>query len=451
MNIIIVGAGAVGSAICAQLVAEGHNITLIDGERAALDKVTSRYDVVGIKGHGANVDTLREAGAEHADMLVAVTAEDEVNILCCAGASKLGVKHTVARVRSPEYSELVNLMKDEMNISFTINPELAAAKEIYRMLRFPSATKIETFCKGRVDLAELTIDEDSVLVGRSLNEIRGKLNIKFLICAVLRGEEAYIPSGDFVLQAGDVISFTAPDSELAEFFKAIGAYKHPVKNTVIAGCSRVTYYLEYYLKQSGIRSTVIDKDKERCRELAEFFKCTVICDDPTNEDVLLREGIDRADAFVAISDVDQENAIVSMYAKTLGEFKTVTMIRDIAYFDLFRGVGLGSIVSPKSSTAAYILRYVRSLSNAADYAIESLHRIVEDKVEASEFKINDSIEDITDIPFKSLKLKSGILVAAIVRGDEVIIPSGNDFIAMGDTVIIIARCGQIKEIKEILK
>ena len=451
MNIIIVGAGVVGSAICAQLVVEGHNITLIDEDRAALEKISSRYDVVGIKGHGANLETLRSAGAEHADMLVAVTAQDEVNILCCAGASKLGVKHTAARVRNPEYSELVKLMKDEMNISFTINPELAAAKEIYRMLRFPSATKIETFCGGRVDLAELVVDEECVLVGHSLNEIKSKLNIKFLICAVLRGDAAYIPSGDFVIQKGDIISFTAPDSELASFFKAIGAYKHPVKNMVIAGCSRVTYYLEHYLKKAGIRSTVIERDRERCRELAENFNCTVICDDPTKEDVLLREGIERTDAFAAISDVDQENAIVYMYAKTLGEFKIVTMIRDIAYLDLFRSVGLGSLVSPKSSTASYILRYVRSLSNAAGSEIESLHRIVDDKVEAFEFKINDSIEEITDIPFKSLRLRPGILVAAIVRGEEVIIPSGNDFITASDTVIIIARSGQIKEIKEILK
>lgn len=451
MNILIVGGGTVGTSICSQLALEGHNITLVDTNASQLTETANKYDVFGVAGSGADISVLRKAGADKADLLIAVTSSDEINILCCTAAKKLGTKYTIARVRNPEYNELMSLMKNEMNLSLTINPELAAAKEIYRMLRVPSATKIETFFKGRVEIAQFTVSDDSPLCGATLNDLRTKLSVKFLICAVLRDDEAHIPSGFFKLEAGDVVCLTAPDDEITKFFKAIGAYKHPVKDILIFGASRTTYYLQALLKGKRIRSTVIEEDPALCRELAEQFKCTVICDDGTKQEILAEEGLETKDAFLALSNVDEENAIVSMYAKSQNNKKVITMIHALSYVDLFSGVGLDSIVSPKTSTATFILRYVRSISNAQDFEIESMHRLMEDKVEALEFRIKDDIDRLTDIPLKELQLKKGFLIACILHDDKVMLPSGDSIITKGDTVIIVAVKGQIHSIKEILK
>lgn len=451
MNIVIVGGGTVGTAICSQLSNEGHDITIIDTNVATLTEISNRYDVFGVAGNGAEILALRKAGAEKADLLIAVTCEDEINILCCAAAKKLGTRHTIARVRNPEYSELMQLMKNEMNLSMTINPELAVAKEIHRLLRVPSATKIDSLCRGKVDLAEFVVEKDSVLCGTTLNDLRNKLNIRFLVCAVLRDGIAHIPKGSFVIEEGDVICLTAPDDELTKFFKAIGAYKRPVRDVLIVGGGRTTYYLQALLEKSKIHSTVIESNKSRCRELAEQYSCSIICDDGAKQEVLLEEGLENTDAFLALSDKDEDNAIVSMYAKTKNRHKIITMIKNISYIDLFKGAGLDSIVSPKSSTATFILRYVRSMANAQGSEIESLHKLMNDRVEALEFTIKDQVEGLTNIPLKQLKLRMGVLVACITRAGRVIIPSGDDAILNGDTVIIVTTEGQIKGIKEILK
>ena len=451
MKIVVVGAGSVGAAVCLQLASEGHDITLIDSSRETIAEITNRCEVVGIEGNGANIGLLRKAGAEKADLLIAITSEDEINILCCAAAKKLGTKNTVARVRNPEYSELMSLMQSDMNLSLTINPELAVAKEIYKMLRFPSATKIDSFCRGRVEMAEFTVRADLPICGISLNDLRAKLNIRFLICAVLRDGVAHIPTGNFSIKAGDVICFTLPDEELTRFFKAIGAYKHPVRDVLVVGGGRTTYYLEELLKRGKIHSTVIEKNKELCLELSEQFDCTVVCNDGTKQDVLLEEGLEKTDAFLALSDEDEENAIVSMYAKSCNANKIITMIKEIPYVELFKGVGFDSIVSPKFSTAAQILRFVRSMAQTGDSEIESLYKLMDEKVEALEFLIKEDIEGLTDTKLKELRLKSGILIACIVHRDKVVIPSGDDVIRRGDTVIIVTTTGQIKEIKEILR
>lgn len=451
MKIVVVGAGSVGAAVCLQLASEGHDITLIDSSRETIAEITNRCEVVGIEGNGANIGLLRKAGVEKADLLIAITSEDEINILCCAAAKKLGTKNTVARVRNPEYSELISLMQGDMNLSLTINPELAVAKEIYKMLRFPSATKIDSFCRGRVEMAEFTVRADLPICGISLNDLRAKLNIRFLICAVLRDGVAHIPTGNFSIQAGDVICFTLPDEELTRFFKAIGAYKHPVRDVLVVGGGRTTYYLEELLKRGKIHSTVIEKNKELCLDLSEQFDCTVVCNDGTKQDVLLEEGLEKTDAFLALSDEDEENAIVSMYAKSCNANKIITMIKEIPYVELFKSVGLDSIVSPKFSTAAQILRFVRSMAQTGDSEIESLYKLMDEKVEALEFLIKEEIEGLTDTKLKELRLKSGILIACIVHRDKVVIPSGDDVIRRGDTVIIVTTTGQIKEIKEILR
>lgn len=453
MKIVIIGGGTVGNAICKQLAGEGHDITVIDTDFSVLTEVSNTSDVFGVVGSGAQISTMQKADVMHADLVIAVTSSDEVNILCCTAARKLGAKHTVARVRNPEYSELMQLLKNEMNLSMTINPELAAAKEIYRMLRFPSAAKIDTFCRGRVELAEYIVPADSPICGVTLNELRSRLSIRFLVCGVLRDGQAIIPSGLFTPEAGDRLFVTMPDEEVSKFFKAIGAYKHPVKNVLIVGGGRTTYYLLGMLKKSKIDPTVIEEDKTLCREIAEEYSCTVINDSGTKQDLLLEEHLTDADAFLALSDNDEENAIVSMYAKNKQSHKVITLIGSMSYIDLFRDMGLDSVVSPKTSTAAYILRYVRSMSDAIDSEIESLHKIMEGSAEAIEFKIKESIDGFTSIPLKDLgpKLKKGVLIACIVRNNKVIIPGGNDCIESGDTAIIVTTLEQITGIKEILK
>ena len=451
MNIVIVGGGTVGCAICAQLAGENHNITIVDEDQGTLAEIADSVDVFAVAGNGAEVSVLEKAGADRADLLIAVTARDEINILCCAAARKLGTKHTVARVRNPEYSGLMNLLQREMNLSFTINPELAAAKEIYRLLRFPSAAKIDTFCRGRVELAEFVVGQGCPLAGMTLNELRRKLSIKFLVCGVQRGDKAYIPSGNFRIEVGDTVCVTASDSETTRFFKAIGIYKNPVKDVLITGGGRVTYYLQRMLENGRIRSTVIERDKELCRELAAGYKsCTVVCDNGSRQETLLEAGIDRVDAFLALTDVDEENAIISMYAKTHGVGKIITLISRISYIDFFRSTGIESIVSPKSSTAAGILRYVRSLANTRDSEIESLHKLMNEKIEALEFVVKAEIESITNVPLRELRPRPGVLIACIVRGTQVVIPSGDDVIKCGDNVIVVTTESRMNGIKDIV-
>ena len=451
MRIIIVGAGTVGTVICTRLARESHNITLIDHNVAALNDMNNKFDVIGVEGNGASVSTLRKAGADKADLLIAVTNQDELNILCCASAKKLGTKHTIARVRNPEYTELMQMIKSDLNLSLTINPELAVAKEISRMLRFPFATKIDTCYHGRVELAEFVIGEGSPLCGMTLAQLHTKLDLRYVICGVLRNGNAYIPKGDFILATGDQVCLTAHDEEMVNFFKAIGAYKHPVKDVLIVGGGRMTYYLLNHLQKTKIRATVIEPDKLRCRELAEKFNCNVIREDGTNQSVLREEGINNADAFLALSSEDEENAIVSLYAKSQGTKKIITLISAMQYVELFKSMGLDGIVSPKYSTSNEILRYVRSLAVTKDIEIESLHKLMDENFEALECVIKEPVEGITGIPLKNLKLRRDVLIASIVHKDKIVIPSGNDKMESGDTVILFTSGVEINDIKDILK
>ena len=453
MNIVIVGAGTVGAAICAQLINENHNLTVVDQNPAVLSEITDLADVASVAGNGADISVLKKAGADHADLLIAVTSGDEINILCCAAAKKLGTAHTIARVRNPEYSDLMQLMQSEMNLSLTINPELAVAKEIYRMLKFPSAAKMDTFAKGRVELVQFTVSEDSPLCQKTLNDLRSKLSIHFLVCAVLRDGVVHIPKGNFAIEARDTLCVTGPDREITKFFKATNMYKHPVKNVIIAGASRITYYLESLMRSGKMQSTIIDQSREECEELAGTYACSVICNDFTKKEVLLENGLDKTDAFIAISNADEENAIVSMYAKSLckKDARIITMIKTPTYVELFQNLGLDGIISPKTSTINNIIRYARAMSGAHGSKIESLHKLMDGRIEALEFFVNKEIDDLTSLPLKELKLRAGVLVACIIHNDRIIIPSGADMIQKGDTVIIVSATEQIKDLEEILK
>ena len=452
MKIIVIGAGTVGTAICTELAEEGHDLTVVDINGGLLTELSNTVDVIALEGNGADLSVLRRAGAETAALVIAVTPVDELNILCCTAARKLGARHTIARVRNPEYAELIALLRNDMNLSLTINPELAAAKEIYRMLRFPAAAKIEVLCHGRVELAEFVLSEGSPITGLTLNDLRARSRFSFLVCGVLRDGEAYIPTGDFRLRAGDVICVTAPEQDVVPLFREFGIHRTPVRHVLIAGGGRVTYYLEQLLAKGHISSTVIEKNKAACRQLAESFRCTVVCDDCTRQEALLAEGLTRVDAFLALSDIDEENAIVSLYAKTQGVPKIATLISKISYIDFFKSAGLESIVSPKSSTVSRILQYVRSHAHVQDSKIESLHKLMDGSVEALEFLVKEDIEGLTDLPLRELSTVDNVLIACIMRGDTVSIPSGNDTIRRGDTVVVVTKGGtQMDSIGDILK
>ena len=379
-----------------------------------------------------------------------MAASDELNILSCIAAEKLGTKHTIARVRNPEYTGLVELVRGGKGLSLTINPELAVAKEISRMLRFPAVAKIDTFHRGRVELAEFEVAADSPICNISLFDLRRHLKMPFLVCAVYRDDHIYIPSGDFKLRAGDIIGVTVSEEEIADFFKEIGAYKKPVKDVLITGAGRITYYLLNLLKKGKIRATVIEKDHALCRELSESSNCTVICGDGTKQELLIEEGIEKVDAFLALSSDDEENAIVSLFAQAHGTKKTVTLISSLSYDTFFKSIGLETIVSQKNATAADVLRFIRSIENRDGIEIESLHRIMDERVEAIEFRVSGSVPGVTDIPLKEMKLAPGVLIACIIREEELIIPSGIDRITEGDSVIVIAEAGRISRIKNIL-
>lgn len=451
MNIIVIGGGTVGTAICSHLIKEGHNVTVIDKSPDNLNEISNNHDATCILGNGADIEILREAGASNADLLLAITAMDEINMLCCYAAKKLGTKNTIARVRNPEYSEFMRLMKNDMNLSMTINPEQAAAEEISRILRFPSAAKMDTFCEGRVEMAEYTVPEGSPLCNLSLSSLPSKINVKVLVCGVCRDQNAYIPSGNFVIKAGDAICVTASSESLISFFKEIGAYRRPVKKILIFGGGRTTYYLmKIFNKNLLSGTTVIEKDISLCRELSEEFDISIINADGTKQDTLLEEGIEKADAFLALSDVDEENAIVSMYAKNVGVPRIVTMIRSLPYIDFFKDIGIDSIVSPKSETVDNIIKFVRGIAGARDSEIESLHTVMDEKLEALEFMIKEKIEGLTDIPLSEIKRIKNSLIACIMRDDKIIIPSGSDKIQVLDRVIIMTEGKTLNNIKDIL-
>ena len=449
MKIIVAGAGTVGSAICEQLVKEGHDVTVIDNHESSISEVSKSYDVTAVMGSSVNIDVLRQAGAESADVLIAVTPMDEVNLLCCYAAKKLGTSYTAARVRNPEYTAFMGLMKTDMNLSLTINPEYAVAKKISRILKFPTTSKVDTFCEGRVEIAEFTVSDSSPICNLSLLDLREKFNITLLVCGVKRNDEVYIPSGNFIIRPGDTVCVTASEEELGKFLKIISGSRRPIKNILISGGGRTTYYLAKMLGKLIGNTTIIEKDIAKCEELSRDLGIAVTHGDATRQELLLEEGLESADAFLALSDTDEENAIVSMYAKKLGVNRIITMIRSLPYIDFFHDVGIDSIVSPKSSTVDYILRLVRGMANAKDSEIESLHRMMDGEIEAVEFIIKEKIDGLTDTPLMKIKRIKNSLIACIVRGENVIIPSGHDVIEKGDRVIVLVT-GSIKNIKDIL-
>lgn len=438
MDIIIVGCGKVGSAL-AEVLSEEHNVTVIDKNEEVIDSRVNDLDVMGIAGNCLQTDVLEEANVDKANIFIAVTNSDEVNILSCLIAKKMKARHCVARVRNPEFDKQLVFMREELGISMMVNPDYNAANEIAKVLRYPEAINIESFAKGRVDLAEIRITSGSILDGVALSQLTRRLRLDVLICAVQRGDELLIPNGNFTLRSGDKIHMTASHSNMVKFFKSISAaYREKrVKSAVLIGGGRVAYHLAQQLIEMGVKVKIIEIDRNRCLQLSDRLnKVDISCADGTDHDILREERVYDADAVVTLTGIDEENILLSLLAKNNGVDKVVTKVNRMSLMQLSDSLALDSIISPKSITVNQILQYVRARQNSLGNSVTTLYRLVKDRLEAIEFVVRDK-KDYVDIPLKKLKLRSGILIASIVRGNDLIIPKGDDCLRVNDSVVVV--------------
>lgn len=451
MKIVVIGAGKLGTLITKHLSNENHDLIIIDKDYQVVDELVNEYDVLGYYGNGANYDIQKEAGVGTADLVISVVSLDELNIFACLVAKKLGAKNTIARVRNPEYAKQISFMNQELGIDLIVNPELDTAEEISRMLRFPSALKVETFANGKVDLVEIKVTKDSPLIGSTLMNIRNKTKIEILVCAVKRADEVIIPNGDFIINEHDNIYVTAEPKEIIKFFQYLHLSKERSKRILIIGGSRICQYLINDLNELGLYVKTIDIDKNTCNNLSTLYpKLTVINGDATNQKLLQEEGIKTMDALISITGMDETNIIISSYAKNCNVGKIITKVNNSNYNLIMDQIGLNSIVSPKDISSNNIVRFVRGLNSSQGSEFLTLHRFVDNKVEALEFFIQKQTE-YTQIPIKDLNFKNNILLACIIRDNKVIIPQGKDCIKRYDRVIIFTTNPFIKDVKDILK
>lgn len=453
MKIIIVGAGKVGLALTQQLSAD-NKVTVIDQNPQLIDNIINIYDVMGVCGNGASYEVQKEAETDRADLLIATASSDEINILACLVAKKLGVEHTIARIRNPEYEKQLRFMREELGLSMSINPEKAAAREIARVLRFPAAMKLESFSKGRLELVEYRLPENSALDGMRLSDLYKNIRVRVLICAVARKGETIIPSGDFTLLSGDKIYLTAAPDQLSQFFRHLGVFRDRASSVMIVGASKICYYLASELLAMGMSVKIIDQNEQRCIQMSERLpKALVIVGDGTDSELLHEEGIEQTDAFVAITGIDEANILMSMCAaRQSGDCKVIAKINRRSLVDLVsNGNMIDSVVSARSVTTELIVQYVRAMECASGAKIKTLHRLVDGAVEALEFGVTKDVPFI-GVPLKDLKLKSGILLAGIVRQNgRIAIPSGSDVLNLNDDVIVVTTDTTLQDIHDILQ
>ncbi len=452
MQIIVVGCGNVGQKLIQQLSKEGHNITVIEEKSSVVQTVVNNMDVMGIVGNGASYSIMKDAGIEQADLMIAVTDSDELNLLCCLIAKKAGNCHTIARVRNPVYKKEINFIKEELGLSMVINPEEAAASEAGRLLKLPSATKIETFARGRAELVKLVIDEKSRICNLALKDIPADLKKKIIIAVVSRGNDVFIPDGSFILRAGDEITIFGSGKNTLAFFKKLGLDTAKVHSTIIVGGGETGEYLASQLISLGIRVIIFEKDAVRCKELSEQLpQALIINADGTDKDMLLEEGVTRTESFVALTNLDEENIMLSMYVKSINpKAKLITKVHRVDYGEIIGSLNIGSIIYPKNITADRIVQFVRGMSASKDSNIETLYKLNDDKVEALEFIVRGN-SPIIGKPLSQLRLKKGILIACINHYGEIISPSGESVIRDRDSVIVVTTRTGLKDISDILE
>lgn len=450
MEIIIVGGGKVGGAL-AEVLCNEHNVVVIDRNEKRITSLTNDFDIKGVTGNCLQTEILDSADVAKCNIFIAVTDSDEVNILSCLIAKKMKARHCIARVRNPEFDKQLVFMREELGISMMVNPDYDSANEIAKVLRYPEAINIESFANGRVDLAEIRITSGSILENIALTQLSRRLRLDVLICAVQRGEEVIIPHGSFVLKAGDKIHMTASHSNMVKFFKSISsAYREKrVKNAVLIGGGRVGYHLAQQLREMGVKVKIIESDEARCDELSErLSRVSIIHGDGTNHDVIREERVYEADAVVSLTGIDEENILMSLLAKNNGVEKVVTKVNRMNLMQLSETLNLDSIISPKSITVNQILQYVRAKQNSEGNSITTLYRLVNDRLEAIEFVVRERKEYV-GIPLKKLKLRKGLLIVSIVRGNELIIPKGDDFLMVNDSVVVVTTNKGFGDLKQI--
>ncbi len=451
MKIIIVGCGKVGATLAEQLNNEHHDIMLIDKSADVINSITERIDVMGVVGNGAVYKVQMEAGIQDTDLLIATTNSDELNMLCCLIAKKAGDCHTIARIRNPEYHSEINYIREELGLSLAINPEMAAAMEIARLLRFPSAIKIDTFAKGRIEILKFLVPDHSILHEMKVREVLSKLHCNVLICAIEHGSEVIIPSGDSVMVAGDKISFIASPAEANEFFKQAGIDNNAVRTAMLVGGGKITYYVAKLLESTKINVKILEQNMERCNELSELLpRAMVIHGDASNQELLLQEGIGQIDAFASLTGFDEENIMLSLYAASQSKAKLITKVNRIAFENVIDSMNLGSVIYPKLITSETILQYVRAMQNSMGSNVETLYKIVADRAEALEFRVANE-PSMVGIPLEKLELKNNLLVAFINRNGKFISPRGKDTLEEGDRVIVVTTVTGLNDLKDILR
>lgn len=451
MNIVVVGCGKIGTTIVTSLVKEGHNVIAVDRDSAVLNRLTNVYDVMSICGNGADSDLLQEAGIKKADLFAAVTGSDDTNMLCCFMAKKMGVPYTIARVRNPEYNDnSLDFMKQQLGLSMAINPDLLAAKELYKLLKLPTAVKVETFSRGNFEMIELRVKEDSALAGMSLRQMRETYQAKFLVGVVQRDEDVYIPDGNFVLQSGDKIGLTANIHEMQKLLRQMGFATKQARDVILLGGSRTAYYLAKMLIAGGNSVKVIERDPDLCQELCELLpKAVIIHGDGAQQEVLLEESLPEHDAFVALTGMDEENILISIFASSLNVSKVIAKVNRDELAALAEKLGLDCIVSPQKIITDIVLRYARALQNSMGSNVETLYRLMDGKAEALEFNVSPDFPKL-QIPLKELKLLPNLLIAGIIRNRKAIIATGDDTIQAGDRVIVLAANRQLQDLSDIL-
>ena len=453
MRIVIVGDGKIGSALAEQLSREGHEINIVDRSETPLQRTVEDLDILSIEGNGATYATQMEAGVDEAELVIAVTAQDELNLLCCLIAKKIGAKHTIARVRNPEYAEELPLISDDLGLSLSVNPELICATEMARTLRIPSAIKTDTFFGGKVELLKFQLPADSPLAGRTLMELPSITKAKVLICAVERGEqEIHIPSGSFRLQAGDRISFVASYAGAQQFFRQMKLAAGRVRSAMLIGGGRIAYYLAKQLVEAGLDVKIIESDPARCEELSVLLpKAEILRGDGTNEAFLRKCGIETTGAVAALTGIDEENVLISMYIrKTWPKVKVITKVNRTSFQSIIDSMDLGSVFNPRNSASNLICRYVRAMQNSESSSqIETLYKLVGGKAEALEFRVSETSK-LCGVPLQELKLRENLLIGCIGRGGQIIIPSGQDTIEPGDSVIVVTCSAGLGRLEDIL-
>ncbi len=451
MNIIIAGDGKVGSLLTRQLSSEGHNITVIDQNSRVLQTSMERYDIIGVHGNCASMAVLQQAGVKDADLLIAATSQDEVNLLCCTTAHALNPRlHTIARIRDPEYTEQIYRMRNVFGLSMVINPENQAAVEIERLLKYPGFLRRDSFAKGRSEIVELRVDAGSKLCNVRLMDMRNIVKCQVLVCAVLREGNAVAPKGDFVLREGDRLFVTALTENLTTLLKNLGILTRRVRSVTLCGGGRISYYLAARLKKSGISTSIVDSSYERCMELCELLpECSIIHGDISEKDLLESEGLDRADAMVTLTGQDELNMIVSLYASSRGIPRVITKLSHTGNRSVIDSLSLGSVVCPRELVCSNIVRYVRAMENQTGAAI-SVHTIADGQAEAMEFLVDESTRHCGK-PLKEIKLKPNVLLVSISHGADTEIANGNSIFYQGDTVVVVAtdRGEPIRQLSDI--